>query len=101
VDVYLLHLPTCVVLICARALTPVLNPPLLQKKEFIDLQLQVGGDSDFGKEKRCISMHRIVAALISNKLQSMVDKEMSSRSASGRCVCVEALKCIRRNSVCS
>jgi hypothetical protein len=56
----------------------------LQKGEFIDLQLQVGGESDFGHETRRIGMHRIVAALISEKLRSMISHEgHSDGSASG------------------
>ena len=49
-----------------------------QKGEFIDLHLHVGGESDFGRETRCIGMHRIVAALISDKFKAMIDRDIHS-----------------------
>ena len=55
---------------------------LMQKQEFIDLYLEVGGKSDFGREKRNIGMHRIVAALISDKLKNKVEAGMPSFGSS-------------------
>jgi hypothetical protein len=42
------------------------------------LHLQVGGENDFGRQTRCIGMHRLVAALISTELRNMVERETLS-----------------------
>jgi hypothetical protein len=71
---------------------------LKQKGDFIDLHLQVGGKSDFGREKRCIRMHRIVAALISDKLKNVIDEGVpSSGPAAGMGFCNRP----SRSSVCA
>ena len=44
------------------------------------MHLQVGGESDFGRQTRCIGMHRLVAALISTELRNMMERETLSAS---------------------
>ena len=68
-------------ILCSHSLSLCNHGRLFQNQEFIDLLIMVGGESDFGSERRTIGMHRIAAALFSPKLKSMLDRQSQQQTS--------------------